>query len=182
MNREAYLYSPSYCEENIWHLCQEPDFEVYDKKVVFISNDRRSCPLWNQRACVSLDQPVLWDYHVILLFRNENWQVYDLDTLLATPTPLGEYIQNTFTRDPVAQPFLPVFRVIEADEFVSVFSSDRSHMLTADGTWQAPPPPWPTIVRNNQSNLMELVDMRNPSFGTIMDLSRFETLFAARRS
>lgn len=26
------------------------------------------------------------------------------------------------------------------------FSSDRSHMRTADGTWAAPPPPWPTIT------------------------------------
>jgi hypothetical protein len=178
MNREAYLYSPYYCEENVWHLCQQPDFKAYDRKVALISNDRRSCALWHQRARTGPDQPILWDYHVVLLFRSEDWQVYDLDTLLETPTPIAQYIKQTFKQGPVPEPYLPVFRIIDADEFVSIFSSDRSHMLTADGKWQVPPPPWPAIVRNNQSNLMELIDMRKPSFGTILDLSQFENLFA----
>lgn len=184
MNRDAYLYAPYYCEENIWHLCQEDHFRAFDRKVVLISNDRRTCALWNQRAQPIPGEPVIWDYHVILLFMSHEhaavkWQVCDLDTLLGVPIPLAQYIESTFG-DPDSMPeeFLPLFRIIEADEFVSVFSSDRSHMLTADGRWQVPPPPWPAIVRNGQSNLMELIDMRKLSFGAVMDLAQFEASFA----
>lgn len=146
---------------------------------------------------------MLWDYHVILMFRNtgsrvsndskvsdgtqvrddstvsDGWHVYDLDTLLGAPIPIAKYIESTFG-DPSMVPaeFGPKFRVIDADEFVSVFSSDRSHMLTADGRWQVQPPPWPAIIRNGSSNLMTLVDMQNPSVGTVMDLSQFEASFA----
>jgi len=177
MNRERYPYAPYYCEENVWHLCQHSDFLRYDRKVALISNDRRSCALWNQRSAPAPEQPILWDYHVILLFKQESWHIYDLDTLLETPTAVSQYVRHTFKEEPVAEPFRPMFRIIDADEFVSVFSSDRSHMLTADGKWLAPPPPWPAIVHNNQSNLIELTNMRGASFGTVMDLTRFETLF-----
>ena len=181
MSRKDYLYAPYYCEENVWHLCQHPDFLPYDRKVALISNERGSCALWNQRAGPAPEQPILWDYHVLLLFKEDNWYIYDLDTLLETPTSVPQYIQYTFKKEPVAEPFSPMFRIIEADEFVSVFSSDRSHMLTADGKWLAPPPPWSPIVRNNQSNLMELIDMREASYGMVMDLARFETLFAGAK-
>lgn len=184
MNRDSYPYVPYYCEENIWHLCQEDDFRAFDRKVVIISNDRRTCALWNQRAQPVPGEPVIWDYHVILLLAsNEHaatgWQVYDLDTFLDVPIALAQYIESTFG-DPSMVPaeFCPLFRVIDADEFVSVFSSDRSHMLTADGRWQVPPPPWTAIVRNGESNLMELIDMQKPSFGTVMDLAQFEASFA----
>ncbi len=210
MDREAYQYAPYYCEENIWHLCQEADFSGFDRKVVLVSNDRRTCALWNQRAQMAHGEPVIWDYHVVLLFKSDGsqisdasqigagslvssgsqvssglqvragWLVYDLDTLLAVPIPIDQYIESTFG-DPslVPEEFSPRFRVIDADEFVNVFSSDRSHMLTADGRWQVEPPPWPAIVRNGKSNLMELIDMRNQSIGTVMDLSQFEACFRA---
>ena len=186
MNRDAYQYAPYYCEENIWHLCQEADFRAVERKVVLISNERRTCALWNQRARMAQDEPVIWDYHVILLFMSNGWQVYDLDTLLGAPTPVARYIRFTFGQPLAPEEFRPLFRVIDADEFVSTFSSDRSHMLTADGRWQVQPPPWPAIVRNGKSNLMELIDMREnrsgelhePITGTVMDLSQFEAVFA----
>lgn len=135
---------------------------------------------------------MLWDYHVVLMFKKvgaqagdgskpiDGWQVYDLDTLLGAPIPIAEYIDSTFG-DPSLVPaeFSPKFRVIDADEFVSIFSSDRSHMLTADGRWQVEPPPWPAIVRNRKSNLMELVNMQDQSVGTVMDLRQFEASFAS---
>ena len=178
MNRETYNYAPYYCEENIWHLCQEKDFQNVDRKVVLISNLRRQCALWNQRARMGLGEPVLWDYHVIMLFESNGWQVFDLDTLLETPTPAEKYIECTFGDDRTPEDFLPMFRVMDADEFVRVFSSDRSHMLTADGRWQVEPPSWPAIVRDGKSNLMELIDMQNPSVGTVMDLDKFEASFS----
>lgn len=177
MNREAYNYAPFYCEENIWHLCQETDFLPYDRSVVFVSNERKTCALWHQRARGAENEPVLWDYHVIMLYRKSGWKVYDLDTLLPTPTPIVEYLRATFGEMAVPDEFRPLFRVIDADEFVRVFSSDRSHMLNADGTWQVPPPPWPAIERNDRSNLMELIDMKNESVGQIMDLFQLEIAF-----
>lgn len=38
-----------------------------------------------------------------------------------------------------------MFRVIPAEEFLQTFASDRSHMLTPDGHWMAPPPTYPPI-------------------------------------
>lgn len=38
------------------------------------------------------------------------------------------------------------FRVVPAAELLACFASDRSHMLRPDGSWSAPPPPYPPIV------------------------------------
>ncbi len=179
MNVDGYKYAACYCEENIWHLCQEKDFHDYGRKVVLISNPRRSCALWEQNVQHAEGEPVIWDYHVIMLFFHDEWEVYDLDTVLETPTPFAQYIRSTFGQPPFAPAeFLPLFRVIDAGEFVSIFSSDRSHMLTPDGHWQMEPPPWPAIVRNGKSNLMDLIDMEKPSPGMVMTLSLFSACFS----
>jgi hypothetical protein len=68
--------------------------------------------------------------------------------------------------------------VIDAKDYVDVFSSDRSHMLTADGKWQVEPPLWKPILRNESSNLMELVDMDKPFIGSVMNYLQFEASFA----
>lgn len=175
--KPSYRYAPYYCEENIWHLCQETDFAAFERKVVLISNDTRTCALWNQRARPAQDEPVIWDYHVILLYKNQGWQVYDLDTVIGAPVPFEQYVELTFGDIQIPEEFLPKFRVLDADEFVSVFSSDRSHMLTADGQWQVPPPPWAAIVRNEQSNLMQLIDMNRETFGRVINLPQFRAEF-----
>ena len=174
----SYRYAPYYCEENIWHLCQEKGFVDCEPKVVLISNETRTCALWNQRARLAQDEPVIWDYHVILLYKTDGWQVYDLDTVIGAPVPFMQYVESTFVDDTIPEEFCPKFRVIDAGEFVSVFSSDRSHMLTADGQWQVPPPPWPAIVKNDRSNLMQLINMENANWGTVMNLSEFKQKFA----
>lgn len=180
MNSDAYLYVACYCEENIWHLCQEKDFESFERKVVFISNPTRTCAFWNQRSRPAPDKAVIWDYHVILLLgRGGSWQIFDLDTLSSAPCSAFEYLDATFGRvSAVPKEFRPVFRVIDAQEFVDVFSSDRSHMLTPDGQWQVTPPLWEPIFRNERSNLMDLVDMEKSSIGTVMDYLQFENNFA----
>lgn len=180
MIRNEFKYAPYYCEENIWQLCQEEVFRPFEKRAVLISNPTRTCALWNQRAAPLPEQPVIWDYHVILLFKSatDGWQVFDLDTTLPAPISVDLYLSNTFGNEPLSEEFQSLFRVIDADEFVDKFSSDRSHMLTADGQWQVPPPPWPAIVRNNKSNLMELIDMRKSSIGTAMNLVEFRNHFA----
>lgn len=173
----TYSYAPYYCEENIWQLCQNDDFRDFDRKVVFISNENRTCALWNQRASSSPGEPVLWDYHVILLVKADGWQVYDLDTVLGAPLSVEQYIDSTFGDESVPEEFQPQFRVIDANDFAANFSSDRSHMLTSGGQWQVPPPPWPAIVREGGSNLMEFVDMQKPTFGIVMKLPEFTSFF-----
>lgn len=53
--------------------------------------------------------------------------------------------------------FFRRFRVIKAREYLDNFSSDRKHMLDADGKWLKPPPEWPCIFarsgENESSNL-----------------------------
>ena len=112
-----------------------------------------------------------------MLFENEGWQVYDLDTLLSTPTPMVQYLESTFAGADLPAQFRPIFRLIDADEFVSVFSSDRSHMKDGDGNWLVAPPPWRPIIRNQRSNLMDLIDMQTTSFGQTMDLAQLEAAF-----
>jgi protein N-terminal glutamine amidohydrolase len=179
MKPNTYKYAPYYCEENIWHLCQEQDFASFERKVVFISNSSRTCALWNQRASSAADEPVIWDYHVILLFgQKDGWQVFDLDTTLPSPSSVTDYLSATFGEvSYTPEQFCPFFRVIDAQIFVDVFSSDRSHMLTADGNWQVAPPTWKPIFRNESSNLMELVDMGKSSAGTVMNYLQFEEYF-----
>ena len=62
-------YAPCYCEENVWQLCHEAQVrqDTASRLVLFISNQRRACALWAQRACRRRHEPVVWDYHVALL-------------------------------------------------------------------------------------------------------------------
>ena len=60
-------YTSHYCEENTVRLCghlleraESVDAQLF---VVFVSNQARQVPVWNQRLAGSRDEPVLWDYH-----------------------------------------------------------------------------------------------------------------------
>lgn len=160
-------YAAYYCEENVWHLCGEPRFDGLESRVVFISNPNRTCKLWGQRASRPSGAPVIWDYHVILaarsaleqhprsrtgpLLSSSGWEVWDLDTTFGFPLSLSSYFLETFPgalRDRANQEgFSPRFRVIDASTYRREFSSDRTHMHGADGSWCQPPPPWPAVNR-----------------------------------
>jgi hypothetical protein len=63
-DRSDLLYTACYCEENIYMLCSEilkkrPEL-LDDFSVMFISNDHRSVPLWQQRAGRGEEHVVLW--------------------------------------------------------------------------------------------------------------------------
>jgi protein N-terminal glutamine amidohydrolase len=178
MNKESHLYTPFYCEENIWHLCHSPSFSA-DSKVVLISNDLHSCPLWKQRAGSGPDKFVVWDYHAVLLDRQGSWQVWDLDTVLALPTDFRSYLDATFKIGELElNEHAPLFRVIDAAEYASCLSSDRSHMRNPDGSWKAKPPAWPTIQGAGASNLMQLIDMTRPDPGKVMNIAEFSRAFS----
>lgn len=174
--RADHRYHAFYCEENVWHLCQAPALAAQARRVVFVSNAQRACPLWLQRAAPSAHQPVVWDYHVVLVARphpEARWRVWDLDTLLPFPCDLDDWLRASFA-PPGAIPdrYAPRFRVLDAQRYLDTFASDRSHMRRDDGAWTVAPPPWPCIQTAAASmNLMRFVDTQDPTFvGHIDDL------------
>lgn len=168
-------YAPYYCEENIWHLCQQKEFCDLQPQVVLISNRDRRCAVWCQRAG-GPGEPVLWDYHVILLCQSgRGWQVWDMDTLLGFPEAFDKYVDSSFLS--VEAGFAPEFRLLTAEQYVAVLSSDRRHMLNAKGVWLVTPPPWPQIYNGKFANLMALTDLSQPQPGEILNLDQLRARF-----
>jgi hypothetical protein len=169
--RHGHGYCAFYCEENIWHLAGADGFE--QSEVIFISGAQRAVALWGQRLAVAPAQPVIWDYHVVLLRSGPAAELFDLDTTLGWPVPLTRYLEHTFLDLPAAAAGLsPLFRVVPAARYRALFSSDRSHMRAADGSWLQPPPPWPPIHAGGEaSNLSRWIDMATRYEGEVLDLA-----------
>lgn len=179
-------YTPFYCEENIWHLAQSSVFGAEDElHVVFISNEWGRCPLWNQRASLIYGEPVVWDYHVVLLRTTPtgHHEMWDMDTLRGYPLKVAQWWAATFPHfEQVLPEFLPCFRVIAAEEYVAQLCSDRSHMLDEQGEWRAPPPSWPKIgAPGAENNLPRFIDMTRPFLGEVLDAAAFRARFMPRR-
>ena len=166
--REACDYIAFYCEENVWRLLDQ--WSGPEHFAVFISNSDRTCALWSQRAS-EMPMPVVWDYHVVALDRAAS-TILDLDSRLSFPCDAQDYLRHTF---PVAgrlpEAFEPRFRVVPAAQYLSVFSSDRSHMLVAEQPMREPPP-WPCIQVPGQpaSNLFDFIDVTRDFEGELYDL------------
>ena len=162
-------YWPYYCEENIWHLCEDPQAQGDETLVALISNASRQVAVWYQRAAPATEEPVLWDYHVILLCRKEGtWQVWDLDTVLGLPFDARHWMMASFTgTHQIPLSYAPQFRVLPADVYRRELATDRRHMRRPDGAWASPPPPWPTISEG--SNLMQWTDMDAEGPGEVLD-------------
>ncbi len=182
LERQDFHYIPYYCEENVWFLCQESLFSERKRKVVFIlSPENRAVPFWGQRASSSPERPerpVYWDYHVVLFCFQNSWTVWDLDTLIGFPVTTQEYLEKTFPSSealPICHQ--PLFRVIDGEEFIETFSSDRSHMLTSSGEWLAPPPPWPPIRRGSIVTFDRFVKLNSDWVGEILTLDEMKTRF-----
>lgn len=156
----AIRYCPYFCEENIWHLCSDPQVGVPmpERHVVFISNARRQVLIRHQRA--GGGGTVIWDYHVVLVAGAQAW---DPDTTLGFPVDLDVWMKGSF--DPEHP---PRFRVVDAPTYLSRFASDRSHMAGSN----KPVPPWPRIGEG--MNLMSFVDLETPFVGTVMDLDELD--------
>ncbi|XP_020688468.1 protein N-terminal glutamine amidohydrolase isoform X1 [Dendrobium catenatum] len=107
----SFTHTPCYCEENVYLLCKKLVMlgvaapTVRDLFVVFISNDDKKIPLWNQKASKSSDKLVIWDYHVICIqiVNQKNAEegrsshlIWDLDSSLPFPLPLDQYVSETF--------------------------------------------------------------------------------------
>ena len=196
--QEECVYTSCYCEENVWKLCEQFQKRGGDTKqlyAVFISSHERQTALWNLKCGGTADFQ-LWDYHVILIKSapsgRESSQsttdtvtgvrgheseslVYDLDTFLPFPVSFNQYVKEVLRPELILHlrsAGLPerLFRVVSADAFLEEFASDRSHMRKEDGTWFAPPPPYPPIrSQKNSNNIQEFLSMKNSSApGTVM--------------
>lgn len=171
-------YWPLFCEENVWHLTRNIASDVDEALVVFISNRARRVAVWAQAAANAPTDPVIWDYHVILLeLAGDSWRVTDPDSSLETPIDARSYLTDSFRSigEELSQ-LRPMFRLVPADQYRTLLRSDRSHMRSATGKWLAPPPPGPPIGQDTgaagsgASNLMRFVEMEHPFIGQICDL------------
>lgn len=163
----SYLYHPYYCEENIWHLCQRPEFS--HSKVLVIASKDSAFPMLQQRTAAAPYVPLFWDYHVIMLWHDQDQQshILDFDTTLGFCTPVKPYFQQSFMDEKHLPPaFIPLFRVIPAKTYATCLQSDRRHMKTGQN-WLAPPPAWPAISATT-SNLHKFTDMTDHDYGQIM--------------
>lgn len=175
-------YTSQYCEENVWHLCQDSTRQADDAHVAFVSNARRTCALWAQRAAPGRRAPVIWDYHVVFLGRLDGWNVWDLDSTLPCPINAFAYLRETFPRQrAVPPPLRPRFRLVPRAAFLEAFASDRSHMRVGDESWLAPPPPGPPIRTDDETmNLMRFVDTARPFLGEVVDLAGLREWLSSR--
>ncbi len=169
--RENYRYHAYYCEENIWHLCQQP--ELQNSEVVVIASKGDVFPILCQRAAVTPDTPLFWDYHVVLLWHSKNEHyILDFDTTLPFCIPITRYIQRSFVDEQqLNAQFIPLLRVMSANEYIANLQSDRSHMKTADG-WLAEPPSW-SPISTCSSNLHQFTDMTDDEFGQVLTVSQW---------
>lgn len=162
-------HAPYYCEENVWWLAQEPRFAGLPSEAVIISNERRTVAMRSQRASPA-GEPIVWDYHVVLAVRSaEDVEVWDLDCTEGAPLSASAWLDASFDLH-VPRQLAPRFRVMASETYVTAFASDRRHMRRADGSWQAPPPPWPVIGAGAHS-LERLIDLADATHGAAIDLS-----------
>ncbi|XP_057365297.2 protein N-terminal glutamine amidohydrolase-like [Daphnia carinata] len=169
ITREECIYTNSYWQENVWHLCNyfrgnHPAL-LHECYAVFISNENQTVPLWSQKNSSNHQGLVVWDYHVIFIhYVNTKCDVYDLDTTLAFPCSFDEYRTSALGSDETLQTqFRRSFRVIPADQYLASFASDRTHMIK-DGEWLKPPPVYPPIYNTtSRNNLYAFINMTNTS-------------------
>lgn len=180
------IYTPYYCEENVWQLCQLVEKNcpqlLHHCFAVFISNDVKQVPLWCQKASKGF---VLWDYHVIMIIKQDDQQqslVYDLDTTLTFPCSFQQYLNDGIrSESEFIEKFKRKFRVIGAKEFLATFASDRRHMLMPSGSdYQQPPPTYPPIKTSmSDHNLDTFISMdSSKGVGQVMDVSELTAFFS----
>jgi hypothetical protein len=181
LDRTRLDYQAFYCEENVWRLLSGDALGAAAAWAVIVSNADHNVLVLRQRSGRPVDGLVHWDYHVFAVATDPllGRTAIDMDSDLPFPCPLGRYLRDSFPGD-AQKNVMPRFRVLKARDYAEGFVSDRSHMRRRDGSWMAPPPPWPSPGEGSgrRNNLMEWVDMGRRSPGIVYDLSGM-TAFAA---
>ncbi|XP_065317831.1 protein N-terminal glutamine amidohydrolase-like isoform X2 [Gordionus sp. m RMFG-2023] len=158
LDHRSFIYTPYYCEENIWQLCKgiftstlcnkDNDISYY---VVFITNNLKQVPIWTM-TCAKNNDIVIWDYHVILVnlvlyYQSDNSsKVYDFDTTLEFGCNLEEYFQKALKNENnFPDKYKRKYRIIPGKVYLDHFASDRSHMKDGLGNFLKPPPSYSPI-------------------------------------
>ncbi len=180
MEIKEFKYSANFCEENIWHLCQNSVLEDFSKKVLIVSNSKKNCPFRFQKS-VNGDEIVWWNYHVILFASYEGSSfIYDFDSTLQVPLSGKEYLEKTFPYDTRwSEIESPRFKAIDAEDYLNFFVSDRTHMKDSAGNWISPPPKWPAIGNIGGLSLPGLLDFTESSNERIYTLGEMKALVEA---
>jgi len=130
-NRKDYIYTPLFCEENIWKLVESLYMSQLAKPidVLFIINKAHTVAILNQNQSINTN-PVIWDYHVILLAHTNNELViFDFDSRCEFPTPVEIYFKLSFPSIiNINDKLLPYIKKIKAQYYFEHFYSDRAHM------------------------------------------------------
>lgn len=163
-------YTAFFCEENIWWLGRrlvDAGWPLGAGTVWLISNQRREVPLLKQRR--DEHGVVLWDYHVVLQWRDEadHW-ILDFDSALPWPCPLEHYLMASFpARETLHQEWWIKIRRVPLSDYLSRLHSDRGHMRDAQGNPVCPFPPTPPIVAEPGVPLWHYLDMTEESPGAL---------------
>jgi hypothetical protein len=169
--RASLDYQARYCEENVWRLLAHPVLAGRRAWAVLVSSEAGHFFALRQSAGRAADGFVCWDYHVFGVVEEPDgrrWAL-DLDSELPFPSLLTDYLAETFL--PLRhQPAAPRFRLMAAADYVAELASDRTHMRNPDGSYLAPPPPWPAPGRGKSNTLMSWIDVTVSAPGALLDL------------
>lgn len=151
-DNDEILYTPLFCEENIWHLARrmlQLGVAADSLQVLLFSNPDKQVVMFNQRN-VGEQGYVVWDYHVVL---QAGELIYDLDSMLPFPVPVADYFRASFPNQfSLAEMYRSQVRCIPAMAFVENFYSNRLHMqgLIADDDY----PAWPAIMPSHEQKIL----------------------------
>jgi protein N-terminal glutamine amidohydrolase len=184
IERAGLDYQAYYCEENVWRLLASPALVAMASWAVVVSNEKRDVVLLRQLSGRPVDGLVHWDYHVFAVAAEPvaGRLAFDLDSELPFPCPLTRYLEDTFPAG-VQRAYEPRFRVMKGGEYLAGLVSDRSHMRRPDGSYLAPPPPWPApgAGSGRENTLQRWADAALKSPGALYDTARMAA-FAAESS
>ncbi len=171
IDRRLLDYQAFYCEENVWRLLAREELDGRRAWAVIVSSQSGHFVALRQKAGRHADGLVCWDYHVFAVFDDAGGTrlALDLDSDLPFPCPLGRYLDESF---PSRAPVPPHFRLVDAAEYLAGLVSDRSHMRSPDGSYTAPPPPWPAPGGDKPTTFLSWTDISSTSPGTLYDLSQ----------
>jgi len=175
MNKSLFKYTKCYCEENIYLLLKKlaVSHPITDFSVLFLSNKRKTFPIWYQKASKEPEGFTVWDYHVVL-FDQKQKLVYDFDTSLSFPETGTNYFSKAL-KFPTGfrEDFIQEIREVSGQFYLTDFASDRSHMLKNE-EYLSPVPDYDCIqTKTTTNNLPEYFDFSSKAKGSIFTRDEF---------
>ena len=188
-SRERYQYASCYSEENVFKMCAARRWSDEEGFAIFVGNATSTVSF--KHHVKNPSGTVVWDYHVFYLSKprgSSSFEVRDQDSSLSFPSACATYATKTFpssTGTLSSKHLPPLFRVVPASEYLSSFSSDRSHMVKSIGSDKAvtycyPVPSWAAIRSGAQTNNLATkfyLSANEGGAGVVMDLEEFTSHF-----